>query len=111
MLDTLFYIPHEVAGLPLFGLGWALIVWGVFSVGLLVWLVRRQGWNDDTRSYLPLIAMVAVAFYFLPAVEAVDPETGRRLGLPIRGFGMSLMVSIVLGVVLAMHQARRMSGN
>ena len=35
MLQTLFYIPLEIAGVPVFGVGWLLAVWAVVSVALL----------------------------------------------------------------------------
>ncbi|MBL7040115.1 MAG: prolipoprotein diacylglyceryl transferase [Pirellulaceae bacterium] len=108
MRQTLFYIPHEVFGLPVFGMGWALIVWAVASVALLWWLVRRQGWNADTRSYLPLLLLVAVAFCFgLPFLEERS-AAGAPLGLAIRGYGVMLLVAVICGVGLAVQQARRM---
>lgn len=108
MRQTLFYIPHEIFDLPVFGMGWALIGWAIASVVLLLWLVRRQGWNADTRSYLPLLLLVAAAFYFvLPMLEEGPPE-GPPLGLAIRGYGVMLLVGVVCGVGLAVQQARRM---
>lgn len=84
-------------------MGWALLVWAIVSIVLLLWLVRRQGWNADTRSYLPLMVLVAAAFYFvLPILE--EPP----LGLAIRGYGVMLLVGVVCGVGLAVQQARRM---
>jgi len=108
MRQTLFHIPHEVVGLPVFGMGWALIVWAVASAMLLWWLVRRQGWNADTRSYLPLLLLVAAAFYFvLPFLEERS-AAGAPLGLAIRGYGVMLLVAVICGVGLAVQQARRM---
>ncbi len=108
MRQTLIYIPHEIFGLPVFGMGWALIVWAIIGVVLLLWLVRRQGWNADTRSYLPLLLLVAAAFYFvLPFLEE-RPPNGPPLGLAIRGYGVMLLVGVVCGVGLAVQQARRM---
>lgn len=107
MRQTLFYIPHEILGLPVFGMGWALLVWAIVSVVLLFWLVRRQGWNADTRSYLPLLLLVAAAFYFvLPFLEE-RPPNGPPLGLAIRGYGVMLLVGVVCAVGLAVQQARR----
>ena len=31
MQQTLIDIPHEIAGLPLFGFSWALIFWAIFG--------------------------------------------------------------------------------
>ena len=48
MCSTLFYVPAEVAGYPVFGFGLLLVVWAVGSVLLLAWLLARQGFNADT---------------------------------------------------------------
>ena len=89
MRQTLFYINWELFGWPMFGLGWLLVVWGVLTGGLLVWLVRRQGWNADTRSWLPILAIVGVAIY---ATQFLLPAGA---GIPIRGYGMMLMLAIL----------------
>ena len=58
MRQTLFSIPYDVAGVPIFGFGVLLALWAVAGIVLLVWLVRRQGFNADTWSYVPLLAIV-----------------------------------------------------
>jgi phosphatidylglycerol:prolipoprotein diacylglycerol transferase len=111
--QTLFTIPHEVLGVPVFGLGWALMAWGVLSAMAIVWLARRQGWNADTRSFLLfLLAIGGVIAFGLPIVEAAQhdftPPGAAPKGLPIRGYGIMLLVAIVTGVLLAVWRARRM---
>ena len=83
MRPNLFHIPDTLFGLPLFGAGLLLAVWAAFGLILLVWLVRRQGFNADTRSYLPLLLIVAAAIYWL--LPSLD-EPGQ--GLPIRSYGL-----------------------
>ena len=108
MRQTLFFIPHEVAGLPLFGAGWILLGWSLFSVVLLSWLIRRQGWNRETTSYLPFLLIVAAAVYFLlPLLEVKLDGVPKPLGLPIRGYGVMLLLGIVSGVSFAVYRARR----
>ena len=102
MRSTLFYIPSELAGVPVFGFGLLLVVWAVASVLLLAWLIRRQGFNADTRGYLPvLLLMGAVIAFILPRIADAH-------GLPIRGYGVMLLVAVVAGVGLAVYRARRM---
>lgn len=101
MRSTLFHIPLEVAGVPLFGFGLLLAVWAICSLVLLAVLWRRQGFNADTQSYLPILAMFGLVILFLPQIA--DPA-----GLPIRGFGLMLLLAVVSGVGLAMHRARQM---
>ncbi|MBI2827148.1 MAG: prolipoprotein diacylglyceryl transferase [Planctomycetia bacterium] len=102
MRTTLFYIPSEILGLPVFGFGLLLAAWVVGSVLLVAWLVRRQGWNADTRSYLPVLLLVGLAIaYLLPAIS--DSH-----GLPIRGYGTMLLVALVSSVGMGAYRARRM---
>jgi len=103
MLRTLFYIPNqEIAGLPVFGRGWLLLAWVVFSVVLLIWLVRKQGPKAEAWGYVPLLVLVALAIWWLLPVLCKD---GR--GLPIRGYGVMLLVAVTSAVALAVWRARR----
>ena len=56
MLQTLFHIPNQIAGMPVFGFGLLLAAWCVFSVMLLLVAGRRQGFTADTWGYVPLLA-------------------------------------------------------
>ena len=103
MHQTLFHIPNQIGSLPLFGFGLLLAVWAVFSVALLAWLARRQGFNADTLSYVPLLVLVAAAIWgLLPALCDQDH------GLPIRGYGVMLLVAVSSAVALAIHRAKRL---
>ena len=108
MRSTLFIIPHDLAGIPVFGLGWLLIAWVVICIAMLAFLIRRQGWNKDTASYVPFQLFVALFIVFLmPRLELVT-EKGVPLGLPIRGFGIMMALATVAGVGLALHRAKKM---
>src|SRR5687767_8474774 len=108
MRTILFIIPHELAGIPVFGFGWALGVWVALSLVTLAVLIRRQGWNQDTASYLPLQILVALMIaFFLPRLEAMTPE-GVPLGLPVRGFGAMMAAAMVAGVGMALYRAQQM---
>ncbi len=103
MLDTLFYIPERIAGVPTFGAGWLLAVWAVASVVLLAWLVRRQGFSGDTWSQAALLLVIGFFIWrILPAIS----EPGR--GLPIHGYGVMLLAGIVAGVGLTVWRGRRL---
>lgn len=102
MRQTLFYLPHEVAGLPLFGAGWLLIAWAISAAVLLGWLWRRHGWTAEAQGYVPVLAVMGAAIYFvLPRLEV--PE----LGLPIRGYGAFMLAGVVAGVATAVYRARQ----
>ena len=100
MRQTLFFIPCDVAGVPIFGLGVLLALWAAISIVLLIWLVHRQGFNADTWSYIPLLAMIGAVIWFMPKIF---PEA-----LPIRGYGVMLLLAGLSGIGLASHRARQM---
>jgi phosphatidylglycerol:prolipoprotein diacylglycerol transferase len=108
MRTTLLVIPHELAGIPVFGFGWLLIAWVLICAAMLAFLIRRQGWNKDTASYLPFQLFVALFIVLLmPRLELVT-DKGVPLGLPIRGFGIMMALATVAGVGLALHRAQKM---
>ena len=101
--QTLFYIPSQLGPLPIFGFGWALIFFFIASLILMTLLIRRHGWGPEVRGYLPTLTIVGLAIAFvLPALE----QPG--LGLPIRGYGVMMLLAVVSGVGLSAELARRM---
>jgi phosphatidylglycerol:prolipoprotein diacylglycerol transferase len=101
MLQTLFHVPSQFHGLPVFGFGLLLAAWMVFSAIVLARMVRRQGWNADTLGYLPLLAIVAaVILWVLPALTDAK-------GLPIRGYGVMVLLAVLSGLGLLLWRARR----
>lgn len=101
MRQTLFSIPCELFGLPVFGFGLLLAVWAVACAGLLAWLVRRQGFNADTRSHLLVMAVLGAAIAWVLPLLCEPP------GLPIRGYGMMMLLAVLSGMGLAVYRARR----
>jgi phosphatidylglycerol:prolipoprotein diacylglycerol transferase len=107
MKQTLLVIPHDFNGVPVFGMGWLLALWLIWSIGYFFWLWRRQGWNRDTASYLPTMLVGAAAIlWLLPWLEASTAEAAGQ-GLAIRGYGMMFLLAIVTGVGLTLLMARR----
>ena len=102
MRQTLFHINMELFGLPMFGFGWLLIVWCLFAIGLFAWLLHRQGWNTDTRSWLPILAIIGAVIY---GAQFILPES---TGLPIRGYGMMLMLAILAASTAARWRAQQL---
>lgn len=100
MLQTLFHIPSTIAGWPVFGVGILLAVWVVFSAGLLAWTAWRRG-GADALGHLPILALVAaIIVWLLPAM--CEPQ-----GLPIRSYGMLMLVAVLAGTGLAVYRARQ----
>jgi phosphatidylglycerol---prolipoprotein diacylglyceryl transferase len=102
MWQTLFHIPLEIGGLPVFGAGVLLVGWMIFSLGLLAWLARRQGFNADTLSYVPILVIVAAVIgWLLPALCDQD-------GFPIHGYGMMLLMAVLAALGLAVWRGKRL---
>ncbi len=107
MCQTLFVIPKQIAGLDVFGFGWLLAIWGVISIGLVAWSLRRHGWSGETRGQIGVVVIVALAIAFLFPV-VVD---GRLGGLAIRGYGAMLLLAVIAGVALSLYRAQRVGLN
>jgi phosphatidylglycerol---prolipoprotein diacylglyceryl transferase len=103
----LFYIPAEVAGLSVFGWGWLLWAWLALSAIALAWQLRRPGGGREAAAYLPFVAIVAaVLALLLPNMVEYGPGN-QALGIPVRGFGVMLMLATVASVGLAAWRAQQ----
>ena len=122
MRQTLFFIPDELWGVPVFGFGWLLGLWVLGSVITVGYFAKLQDWNRDTLGMLPFVGLVAAAIAFLLPNVAVEiqphetafmawqtqPEPGSiPKGLPIRGYGACLLVATISGVLLATYRAKK----
>lgn len=108
MRRTLFLIPHEIAGLPVFGWGW---LFGLIVIAAIVVTLyqRRLGvriadfWAQNAALWAVFTAAVV---WLMPAVELLNPS-GEPVGLPVRGYGVMLLSGVVAAVGLAVVRARR----
>ena len=101
MCQTLFYVPVKVFGVPLFGFG--ILFWIIAAI--LVWrsaysllITKQMGdfWSD---------LLVGFAAVFIVAVVA--PKLNMGAGLPVRGYGVFLMLAIVVSAVFVIFRAKR----
>jgi phosphatidylglycerol:prolipoprotein diacylglycerol transferase len=102
MCQTLFIIPLQIAGIPVFGFGWLLIIWAIASALTLGGSLYRYGWSAQTRGYLPALALSAAAIVFLL------PRLTESGGLPIRGYGVMLLAAVGSAVAMSAYRARRL---
>lgn len=107
MQQVLFHIPPELGGVPVLGFGWLLLAWCAGCAAWLLWTARRGGGNKETLGQLPMMLLVAVVIALvLPRLQVTTPS-GEVLGLPIRGYGVMMLLGMVAGVALAAYQAYR----
>ncbi|MDZ7616010.1 MAG: prolipoprotein diacylglyceryl transferase family protein, partial [Patescibacteria group bacterium] len=101
MRQTLLYIPSHLAGMPVFGVGLLLLVWFLLSVGLLALLARQGRLKEELTSFLLILIPMGLAIvYLLPLLS--EPR-----GLPIRSYGMMMLLAVVSGTSLAAWRAKR----
>ena len=108
--STLFYIPHAdpFFGIPLFGTGWLLLLLVVSALGILVFRVWRYGWNREAWNEVPLFVVLAVAIVWGGPVVEEHTAAGEPIGVPIRGYGVMVLLGIVASVLLLARESRRM---
>ncbi len=99
MHSELLRIPVEWAGVPIFGFGVLLALW---LVGGGTWMVvsgKRTSWSAETMSYLPGLLIGAIV---IVAIPRVFPE-----GLPIRGYGVMVLLGACIGLAMAAYRTRQ----
>ncbi|MCO6456964.1 MAG: prolipoprotein diacylglyceryl transferase [Pirellulaceae bacterium] len=107
MRQVLFYIPAELAGLPVFGMGWLLILWlAGWTIYTVVLACLRRDWQRELLGHLLLIGLGAGVCFLLNWMLETTPA-GEPLGLPIRGYGVMLLLATVAGVGLSVYAASR----
>ena len=100
MQSTLFHIPAHLGSLPLFGWGLLLALWAVGGGGVLAWTVAREGLSRALAALgVPLAAAGAFILWGLPALD-------DGAGVPIRGYGVMLLVAATAGTWLSVRRGR-----
>ncbi len=112
MRPTLFYIPHEFLGIPVLGFGWVLGAIVVFAVAILVTSRSKQSVSKVLEEQGVVWAVAAlIVVFLLPQIETrIDDGTPIPwiVGLPIRGYGVMLMLGVVSAMAIAMHQCEKL---
>jgi phosphatidylglycerol---prolipoprotein diacylglyceryl transferase len=108
--STLFYIPHADPfwNIPVFGFGWLLMALALVAASVISWRVRRHGWSATALADLPmLLVLAALIAWVAPRLEQLAAQ-GPPLGVPIRAYGVMVLLGILAGVALSVAQGRRM---
>lgn len=96
MLPTIFHLPESIQGIPVLGVGLILLAWALVSGGALAWHLVRHGWTGEATWQLVSGVLVALAIVrVLPAISVAGE------GLPIRGYGVMLLLAIFSAVYFA----------
>ena len=86
--------------MPLFGWGLLLLVWVLIGGAGFAWAALRHGLKPAaTALALPLLVAAAMLLWILPALD--DGE-----GVPIRGYGVMLLVAAAAGTWLSVVRGR-----
>ena len=105
MQTTLFHVPTRIelgsGSLPLFGFGVLLAVWAVCGGTALLWTAIRHGVRQAAVSVgLPLLVLGGMIAWALPALD--DGQ-----GVPVRGYGVMLLLAAAAGTWLSIVRGRR----
>lgn len=101
MKQTLFFLPTQIAGYPIFGTGilfWAILIIGAITIVRYL-LQKRAGDAVFTA------AIVALGLFLVRVVGPVISETN---GFPIRGYGVFLTLAILLSTGLTIYRGRKL---
>jgi len=103
MRSTLFHLPTsvEIGGmtLPLFGFGLLLAAWAVVAGGGFAWVAARHGLRRAATIAPPLAIVAALLAWVLPVLD-------DGAGVPIRGYGVMLLVAAAAGTWLSIVRGR-----
>ena len=99
MASELFRIPVELGGVPILGFGVLLAVWLAGWGALLATRAAKHGTDGDFWGYAQPAAIGAIVLVMSPRFAP--------LGVPIRGYGVMLLIAISSGVALAVHRAKK----
>ena len=104
MRQTLFYWPHETAGFPWFGaFSWATLILVLVAVVQLAVARNAQARSAVIQSNALTWGLSFLAIVFLlPRIEFRIEDT--PIGLPIRGYGVLLMIGVIAGSYVALKR-------
>src|SRR6478752_6044786 len=101
MLQTLFKISPSFYGWEPFPFAWLLGIWVLFAALYLGYDFLRRGWSSELQSGLVYAGIIgAVIVFGLPKIA----EAG---GIPVRGYGLMMLIAVTSSVALAIHRARQ----
>jgi phosphatidylglycerol:prolipoprotein diacylglycerol transferase len=104
MCQTLFYIPPEIFGIPVFGLGLANLLLVIIVLAVSVRrFSKTKKWDEEIGNYFTILVVFGAVLMIAP--KMMEPG----LGIPIRGYGVCLLAAILssLGLVLRLSKRKQ----
>ncbi len=102
MKQTLFFIPTQIFGVPLFGAGilfWCILIAGV--VAILRSLINRKDFGD--ACFYTFITTLGIG-----VVRYIGPHLTEDGGFPIRGYGVFLTIAILVSGSLTIWRGKKL---
>lgn len=99
MCSELFRIPIEFNGVPLFGFGILLAIWAIAGVAVGIYLHRNNHPAAEIAGYLPGWLLGGAAIVLVPWLFPA--------GLPIRGYGVMVLLGALSAMALVLYRARQ----
>ncbi|MGN6545096.1 MAG: prolipoprotein diacylglyceryl transferase [Aureliella sp.] len=107
MRSTLFFIPHELLGVPLLGIGWLLLALVIGFIAWALWLRRHGEPISEILAGAPVWLIAAgLVVFVLPQIEARWPD-GQPIGLPVRGYGVMVLLGLFSGIGITVWRGRQ----
>ncbi len=100
MCSELLRIPLRWGGVPIFGFGVVLAVWLALGAWAMLTTAKAAGWSAAAKAHLPTILIVAALIAIL--VPKFFPD-----GVPLRGYGLMVLLGSVIGILMAIHRAQQ----
>ena len=102
------FIPHELLGVPLFGWGWVLGLFVVVTIASALYQWRSgRAWNEIASGLWGWLLAVPIIVWLLPGIEQKWPD-GTPIGLPVRGYGVMVLLGLVVAVAITIRRARQL---
>jgi phosphatidylglycerol:prolipoprotein diacylglycerol transferase len=95
--SELFRIPIEWHGIPILGVGVVLALWVVGCFVAMIFVSQKQ-----SGAWRELLPGLLIGGFAIIGLTKLFPD-----GLPIRGYGLMVLLGVISGIMLAMHRARQ----
>ena len=108
MQRTLLLVPHEIAGLSVFGIGWVLMLI-LIAAGMRIYVAvkHRHKLADLLAGEGIMWAFVIVAIVFVVPMVELRNMDGEPVGMAIRGYGVMLISAVGAAVLVAAWRTKR----